>query len=279
MTGFGSGVYENDRWAVSVFVKSLNGKTLEVFIKSNYNLMSLEFSIRKMVREFLRRGTVNIHVDVRRKDIIEPVNPENLSTNINFFKIIREKLNLNVSDDTVLQLTTRFSEAPKEEIDPNLEEAISCALTDALKELLNRKAEEGEHIRLDMEERLNKIEELMQEVLKQKEEIYEKAKRKVLEKAEELGLSENKALVLNEITLIMSKMDVEEEITRLRSHLKKSRELMKSNEDVGRKLEFIFQEMHREITTLSNKLPDLSSLAVEIKTEIDRLKQQVANVE
>ncbi len=279
MTGFGSGVYENDRWAVSVFVKSLNGKTLEVFIKSNYNLMSIEFSIRKMVREFLRRGTVNIHVDVRRKDIIEPVNLENLFTNINFFKIIREKLNLNVSDDTVLQLATRFSEAPKEEIDPNLEEAISCALTDALKELLNRKAEEGEHIRLDMEERLNKIEELMQEVLKQKEEIYEKAKRKVLEKAEELGLSENKALVLNEITLIMSKMDVEEEITRLRSHLKKSRELMKSNEDVGRKLEFIFQEMHREITTLSNKLPDLSSLAVEIKTEIDRLKQQVANVE
>ena len=279
MTGFGSGVYENDRWAVSVFVKSLNGKTLEVFIKSNYNLMSLEFSIRKMVREFLRRGTVNIHVDVRRKDIIEPVNPENLSTNINLFKIIREKLNLNVSDDTVLQLATRFSEAPKEAIDPNLEEAISCALTDALKELLNRKAEEGEHIRLDMDERLNKIEELMQEVLKQKEEIYEKAKRKVLEKAEELGLSENKALVLNEITLIMSKMDVEEEITRLRSHLKKSRELMKSNEDVGRKLEFIFQEMHREITTLSNKLPDLSSLAVEIKTEIDRLKQQVANVE
>jgi len=279
MTGFGSGVYENDRWAVSVFVKSLNGKTLEVFIKSNYNLMSLEFSIRKMVREFLRRGTVSVHVDVRRKDIIEPVNLENLFTNINFFKIIREKLNLNVSDDTVLQLATKFSEAPKEEIDPNLEEAISCALTDALKELLNRKAEEGEHIRLDMEERLNKIEELMQEVLKQKEEIYEKAKRKVLEKAEELGLSENKALVLNEITLIMSKMDVEEEITRLRSHLKKSRELMKSNEDVGRKLEFIFQEMHREITALSNKLPDLSSLAVEIKTEIDRLKQQVANVE
>ena len=279
MTGFGSGVYENDRWAVSVFVKSLNGKALEVFIKSNYNLMALEFSIRKMVREFLRRGTVSVHVDVRRKDIIEPVNLENLFTNINFFKIIREKLNLNVSDDTVLQLATKFSEAPKEEIDPSLEEAISCALTDALKELLNRKADEGEHIRLDMEERLKRIEGLLQEILKQREEIYERAKKKVLEKAEELGLSENNALVLNEIALIISKMDVEEEITRLKSHLNKSRELMKSNEDVGRKLEFISQEMHREITTLSNKLPDLSSLAVEIKTEIDRLKQQVANVE
>lgn len=279
MTGFGSGAYENDRWAVSIFVKSLNGKTLEVFIKSNYNLMSLEFSIRKMIREFLRRGTVNVHIDVRRKDIIEPVNLENLFTNINFFKIIREKLKLNVSDDTVLELATRFSESPREEIDPALEEAISCALTDALKELLNRKAEEGEHIRLDMEERLKRIEELLQEVLKQKEEVYERAKRRVLEKAEELGLLENKALVLNEITLIISKMDVEEEITRFMAHLKKSRELMKSNEDVGRKLEFILQEMHREITTLSNKLPDLSPLAVEIKTEIDRLRQQVANVE
>ncbi|MFN3975640.1 MAG: YicC family protein [Aquificaceae bacterium] len=279
MTGFGSGVYEKDKWAVSVFVKSLNGKTLEVFVKSNYNLMSLEFFIRKMVREFLRRGTVNVHVDVRRKDIIEPVNLENLFTNINFFKIIRERLNLNVSDDTVLQLATRFSEAPKEEIDPSLEEAIACALTDALKELLNRRAEEGEQIRLDMEERLNRIEKLMQEILKQKEEIYERAKRRVLEKAEELKISENKALVLNEIALIMSKMDVEEEIIRFMSHLNRSKELMKSNEDVGRKLEFIFQEMHREITTLSNKLPDLSSLAVEIKTEIDRLRQQVANVE
>lgn len=279
MTGFGSGSYENDRWAVSVFVKSLNGKALDIFIKSNYNLMSLEFSIRKMVKEFIRRGTVHVYLDIKRKDIIEPVNLEALLTNLNFFKIIRERLSLNVSDDTVLQLAARFSEAPKEEADAFLEEAISCALTDALKELLNRRAEEGEHIRLDMQERLKRIEELLGEILRRKEEAYEKAKKRVLEKAEELGLSDNKALVLNEIALILSKMDVEEEITRFMAHIQRSRELMRSKEDVGRKLEFIFQEMHREITTLANKLPELSSIAVDIKTEIDRLKQQVANVE
>ncbi|MEN3028241.1 MAG: DUF1732 domain-containing protein [Aquificaceae bacterium] len=279
MTGFGSGLYENDRWAVEVFVKSLNGKNLEVFIRSNHNLFSLEFSIRKLVREFIKRGTVNLHIDIRRKGLVEPVSLENLFTNINLFKILRERLNLSVSDDTILQLAVKFSEAPREEIDPSLEEALLCALTDALKELLLRRSEEGEHIKKDMEERLRRIEELLENILTNREAVYEKVKKRVLEKAEELGISENRGVVLNEISLILSKMDVEEEITRFKTHLKRSRELMLSSEDVGRKLEFIFQEMHREITTLSNKLPELSSFAVEIKTEIDRLKQQVANVE
>ncbi|MFN3871094.1 MAG: endoribonuclease YicC domain-containing protein, partial [Aquificaceae bacterium] len=271
--------YENEKWAVNVFVKSLNGKNLEVFIKSNYSLMAIEFSIRRIVREFLRRGTVSVQINIKRKDIIEPVNLEDLLTNIKFFKLIRDKLELNVSDDTVLQLATKFSEAPQEEIDPSLEEAISCALSDALKELLNRRFQEGEYIREDMESRIRRIESLLEEILKKREEVYEKAKRKILEKAQELGLVEDKALVINEISLVLSKMDIEEEITRFKSHLLKVKELMKSNEDVGRRLEFFFQEMHREITTLSNKLPDMASIGVEIKTEIDRLKQQVANVE
>ena len=279
MTGFGSGKYENEKWLVDIFVKSLNGKALEIYIKSNYNLMALEFSIRKTVREFIRRGTVSVNVNVKRKDIVEPVDLENLLTNINFFRLLREKLNLSVSDDTLLRLATEFSESPKEEIDPYLEEAVLSALTDALKELLNRRAQEGDNIRKDMEERIKRIENLVEEILKNKNEVYEKTKKRILEKAEELGIAEDRALVLNEMALIISKMDVEEEITRLKSHIHRSIELMKSHEDVGKKLEFLFQEMHREITTLSNKLPDLSPIAVEIKTEIDRLKQQVANVE
>ncbi|MFN7065647.1 MAG: YicC family protein [Aquificaceae bacterium] len=279
MTGFGRGNYENEKWAVDIFVKSLNGKSLEVYVKSNYNLTSLEFSIRRLVREFVKRGTVNVQLSVKRKDIFEPVNLEQLFTNLKFFKIIKDKLELQISDDTLIQLATRFSEAPQEEIDPPLEEAISCALTDALKELLNRRFQEGEYIRRDMEERMRRIEDLLGEILKNKEEVYERVKRKIFEKVEELGLSEDKAFILNEIALVISKMDVEEEITRLKAHITKSKELMKSNEDVGKRLEFILQEMHREITTLANKLPDLSPMAVEIKTEIDRLRQQVANVE
>lgn len=279
MTGFGSGSCERDRWRVSVFIKSWNGKGLDIFIKSNQNLMAVELTIRRMVKDLVKRGTVSVQVEVERKDFAEPVSYEKLLANLNFFKLIKEELSLNVSDDMLFSLAVRFAETREEEVDTSLEEAIVCALNDALRELLGRRAEEGQELKRDMEERISRIEKLLELIVKEKDVVYESAKRKVLERAKEIGLSEANATVLNEISLILSKMDVEEEITRFRAHLVRSRELLASGDEVGRKLEFIFQEMHREITTLSNKLPDLSPIGVEIKTEIDRLKQQVANVE
>ncbi len=279
MTGFGSGSCERDRWRASVFIKSWNGKGLDIFIKSNQNLMAIELTIRKMVKDLVKRGTVSVHVEVEKRELAEPVSYEKLIANLNFFKLIKEELSLNVSDDTLFSLAVRFAESREEEVDNSLEEAIVCALNDALRELLRRRTEEGQELRRDMEERISRIEKLLEVIVREKDVVYENAKRRVLERAKEVGLSEVNATVLNEISLILSKMDVEEEITRFRAHLVRSRELLASGDEVGRKLEFILQEMHREITTLSNKLPDLSPVAVEIRTEIDRLRQQVANVE
>lgn len=279
MTGFGKGVCESDKWRVSAFVKSLNGKGLEIFVKSNYNLMELEFTVRRLVKEFVKRGTVSVHIDVERKDIIEPVSIEKLVANLQFFKLIRDKLNLSVSDDTILQLAVKFSDQPGQEIDQELEEVLSCAMTDALKELLNRRSQEGMFLKADIEERLRKIEEVLEQISIRKDSIYESARKKVLEKAKELGLAQDSALVLNEIALILSKMDVEEEVARLRSHIQRAKDIIKKGDEVGKRLEFILQELHREINTLGTKLPDLSPFVLEVKTEIDRLKQQVANIE
>lgn len=279
MTGFGKGVCESDKWRVSAFVKSLNGKGLEIFVKSNYNLMELEFTVRRLVKEFVKRGTVSVHIDVERKDIIEPVSIEKLVANLQFFKLIRDKLNLSVSDDTILQLAVRFADQPGQEIDQELEEVLSCAMTDALKELLSRRSQEGMFLKADIEERLRKIEEVLEQISIRKDSIYESARKKVLEKAKELGLAQDSALVLNEIALILSKMDVEEEVARLRSHIQRAKDIIKKGDEVGKRLEFILQELHREINTLGTKLPDLSPFVLEVKTEIDRLKQQVANIE
>ncbi|RMH04296.1 MAG: DUF1732 domain-containing protein, partial [Aquificota bacterium] len=279
MTGFGKGLCENERWRVSAFVKSLNGKGLDVFIKSNYNLMELEFTVRRLVKEFVKRGTVSVHIEVERKDIIEPVNIERLVANLQFFRLVRDRLNLSVSDDTLLQLAVRLSDQPREEIDPELEEVLSCAVTDALKELLNRRSQEGVFLKEDIESRLRKIESLLERISAQRESVYEATKRRVVERAKELGLAQDSALVLNEIALVLSKIDVEEEITRIRSHIERAKEVIKKGEEAGKRLEFILQEMHREINTLGSKLPDLSPFVVEVKTEIDRLKQQVANIE
>ena len=100
-----------------------------------------------------------------------------------------------------------------------------------------------------------------------------------MEKAKELNLPEGNPTVLNEISLILSKVDIEEEVTRFKVHLERFEGLLDTQGEVGRKLEFLLQEMHREINTLGSKMPELSQWVVEIKTEVDRLKQQVANIE
>ncbi len=241
MTGFGKGLCENERWRVSAFVKSLNGKGLDVFIKSNYNLMEIEFTVRRLVKEFVKRGTVSVHIEVERKDIIEPVNIERLVANLQFFRLVRDRLNLSVSDDTLLQLAVRLSDQPREEIDPELEEVLSCAVTDALKELLNRRSQEGVFLKEDIESRLRKIESLLEKISAQRESVYEATKRRVVERAKELGLAQDSALVLNEIALVLSKIDVEEEITRIRSHIERAKEVIKKEKRLGKGLSLSFR--------------------------------------
>jgi len=112
-----------------------------------------------------------------------------------------------------------------------------------------------------------------------KDDIVGRIRERIVERAKRLNLTEEHPLVLNEIVFLLEKMDVEEEVTRLKTHLSRFRKLLAEQGDVGKRLEFLAQEMHREINTLGNKIPDLSEFVVEIKAEIDRIKQQAANVE
>jgi len=279
MTGIGKALVENEEWKVSTLIKSLNAKGLDVFIKSNYNLSPIELNIRKMVRDFVVRGTINIQIDITPKKPEFPIDKEQVSISVNIIKLLAKELGLNLSDDVVFQTAWRHAEKFIEELNPSLEEAVYSSLREALMDLVKSREEEGKHLKEDIEARLLKIEENIAQIEERKEEVLSSVKERVLEKARELGLSESHPTVLNEITLILSKMDIEEELTRFKTHLKRFKDLINSKEDVGRRLDFLLQEMHREITTLGNKMPEFSKLVVDIKTEIDRLKQQVANIE
>ena len=107
----------------------------------------------------------------------------------------------------------------------------------------------------------------------------EKAKSRILEKLKELLGEEYSERAFIEATLLADKMDITEEIVRLRSHLDRFKELLKSKEPVGRKMDFLCQEMLREINTMGNKMPDLSEHTVEMKTELEKIRQQVQNIE
>jgi uncharacterized protein (TIGR00255 family) len=279
MTGVGKAVWENESWKVSTLIKSVNSRGLDIFIKSNYNLSPVEMNIRKLIRDAIARGTVSVQIDITPKKAETPVDVGKILLNVEIIKTIAKELGLKLTDDTIFQIAWKNSERIMEELSPQLEDCLYTSLRSALSDLIRSRKEEGQHLKEDIKMRTRRIESLLESIERQKEEVLNSIKNRVIEKAKELGLPDTHHTVLSEITFILSRIDVDEEITRIKSHLQKIKSLLNSEGEVGRKLDFVLQEMHREINTLGNKLPEFSQWVVEIKTEVDRLKQQVANIE
>ncbi len=279
MTGFGKGEFESDSWRASVMVKSLNGRGLDVSVRIPGYLMPVEEKVRKRVKSRLRRGTVQVAVDVESKEASLPVDGEKLKENVELLRAISNEAGLEVGDDKIFELSMRYSEKSSTEVDEEIERTILTALDTALEELLESRRREGEVLKKDLSDRAERIERILEEIISKKESILKRVREKVVERAKRLELPEEHPTVINELLFLIEKMDVEEEITRLKSHLERFKKLLDSDGEAGKKLEFLAQEMHREINTLGNKIPDMSSFVVDIKSEIDRIKQQVANVE
>ncbi|WP_333785041.1 DUF1732 domain-containing protein [Thermocrinis sp.] len=279
MTGVGKGVLENDNWRAVVFVKTLNSKGLEISIKSNINLYEFELDIRNLVKDYIKRGTVSLIIQLEPKLEKTPLDFQNLVRTFQSFKSLAKELNINLSDDMAFYASLRYAERKEEELMEDMKSLIYNSTLQAIEELLKSREEEGKKLKEDLRGRIEVIRAHLSHILQKKEEILERLKEKVLERAKELGLSESNTTVLNEIVFLLSKMDIEEELTRFRVHLERFESLLELEEEVGKRMDFLLQEMHREINTLGNKMPELSKWTVDIKVEIDRLKQQVANVE
>jgi len=279
MTGFGKGEHESENWKVAVMLRSLNGKGLDVSLRLPSYLLPLEKEIKDEIKKHLRRGTVSVFLDIEQKLVKPPVDTEKLKQNLELFRVLTAELGLSPTDDKLLDYAWRYSEKTEVEVDEELKETLLSALRKALKELLESRRKEGEHLKKDLEERIKKIEEIVNLLEEKKEEVREKIKTKVLERAKALNLPEEHPTVLNELLFLLEKYDVNEEITRLKTHITRFKKLLNAEGEVGKKIEFLAQEMHREITTLGNKIPDLSEYVVEVKAEIDKIKQQAANIE
>lgn len=279
MTGFGKGGAEGEHWKANVIIRSLNGKGLDISVRMPSFLLSVEPKIKEAVKSKLRRGTVNVMIDVESKTVLPPVDINKLTQNVELVRDISRKLELSVKDDTVFEYAWKYSEKAITEVDEELENTVLQGVENALRELIASRKREGEALKEDLSQRVDRIESLLNQIVEKKDQIMERVKEKILEKAKRLELPEEHPTVMNELLFLLEKMDIEEEITRLKTHIKVFRTLLDEGVEVGKKLEFLGQEMHREITTLGNKIPDLSEYVVEIKTEIDRIKQQAANVE
>ena len=283
MTGFAFVKKVFDDYELNIKVKSLNNKSIDISIKGDKNvLMYLDLEIRKLVQQYFERGSFQLYININSLTPKFIVEPEKLTQYANVVREITKQASIYLSDDKLYEVTIGMivnNNNVEEELDDTLKENILNAVKEALNALKEEREREGKSLILDIESRLNKIEEMLKEIEEKKEKVLESAKEKVYQKVKQL-LGENyseRAFI--EATLLADKLDITEEVVRLKTHIQRFRELLNLNEPIGRKLDFMCQEMLREINTLGNKMPDFSKFTVEMKTELEKIRQQVQNIE
>lgn len=281
MTGFANSVLSTDSYEIEVRIKSLNGRGLELSLKGSKDILFFtEKDIRNLIKKYLERGSIQVYINIRyyQPKILE--NIDTLKNAVNSVYKMMEILNIQLTDDKVYELAVSLSnEFEKTVIDEETKNNIIKAFELALKQLVDERKKEGIKLVKDITSRLDKIEAFIKEIEIKKDELIDKVKNKTVERVKEL-LGENfseRAFI--EATLLVDKMDITEEIVRLKSHIKRFRDFLQMEGSIGKKLDFLCQEMHREINTLGNKIPDFSNYTIEIKSEIEKIRQQVQNIE
>ena len=289
MTSFGrSNSEEGKKRVFTVEMKSVNSRYLDVNIRMPKSIISLEEEIRKMISNSLNRGKVDVFINI--KNYNEGAGVPKVDINLaqgylQCLKEIEEKLNIK-NDISVMQIA-RFPEVitmieEEDKIDEIWEE-LKPLISSSLDMMINMREVEGEKLKEDILIKINQIEELVSKVEEFADSIPKVFKRKLEERLKDLlgnvEVDENR--IATEVCILADKATVDEEIIRLNSHINQVRETLKLNEPIGRKLDFIVQEMNRETNTIGSKSSDIkmTNIVIDIKNILEKIREQVQNIE
>ena len=288
MTGYGRGSIEMDGRSYTIEIKSVNHRYCDLNIKIPKSLLSLEDRIRKTVQSRLNRGKIDLFVTQNlfdKKDVSAFLNKSLADSYFSCLTEIKERYNL--KDDVSLSLISKFPEvitAKQEDEDvEELWDGLETALNSALDLMVQMREREGLKLTEDIiskcrgiKEKVLVIEEKSADIV---QEYTEKLKIRLNNLLKEYKVDENRLAM--EVALLADKASIDEEIVRLKSHLVQVKETLELDEPVGRKLDFIIQEMNRETNTIASKASNLDviNIMLSIKNEIEKIREQVQNLE
>lgn len=288
MTGFGRGTGEDSNSSYVIEIKTVNHRYFELNVRMPRTLISLEDNIRKIVNEKIKRGKVDIFVTQNgiNKENVEAMVNENLSDSyMQCLKVLVNRYGLR--EDVSVSNLARFPEVitlrQKEEDLKLVWNSLLDPLNEALDTLLNMREIEGKKLLNDINSRCELIFSYIDIISKRVPEVSKEYREKLLKKVEELlgdnQIDENRILL--EVVLQADKSCIDEELVRLKSHVNQVLQTLELDEPIGRKLDFIVQEMNREANTIASKVSDLelTNIALDIKSEIEKIREQVQNVE
>ena len=290
MTGFGSGTATKDSITCTVEIKSVNARFLDLFIRSPKQMNPFESIIRRMIQDRITRGKVEVSVSIQ--DAGE--RPKTFTINSVLRKQIQELLvQEEFYDDpkkVPLQAVNSISnEWIQQQDTPIAEEVLSDivkeATTQALDSLIAMRTAEGQHINQDLLERIGTLEKIITKIDTNKsgavEAYREHIKTKIQEYLISLEASISEDRFIQEIALLADKTDITEEIVRFTSHVVQLKNTLADTNSIGRKVDFILQEMNREVNTIGSKVMDsiVTEFVVQLKCELEKIREQVQNVE
>lgn len=287
MTGFGSAIGNIKGSVVSIEISSLNSRGLEISIRLPYHWSALENYIREKIRNTINRGKINVLIRRNITEFSEPIftfNENVLKEYIKYINKIKEIVptNEDVSINTLIQLPGVFETAITDEELETIKKELEPLLDNAIQELTKSKEKEGNAIEAQISEIFNEIRHGITKLEENAPKLVEIQKEKLRAKIQEISIDSNiteERLAL-EMVIWADKLDITEEISRIKTHLERVDEVLKMEQN-GKTLSFLIQELGREFNTISAKLKDanLAWEVINLKTQLEKIREQIQNVE
>lgn len=288
MTGFGRCEISDEKRRITVEMKSVNHRYLDMNIKMPKKLGYFEASIRTFLKDYIQRGKVDIFItyeDFTEDSFKLKYNHDIAVSYMDYLVKMSEEFN--IENDIRVSALSRYPEVfSLEECEVDEEELwgyLEKALKGAAEQFVETRIKEGENLKNDLIDKLDGMLGYVGEIEKRAPEIIEEYKTKLCAKVSDLLADSQieEQRILGEVTLYADKICVDEEIVRLKSHIEHTKTTLEEGGSVGRKLDFIAQEMNREANTILSKANDLvtSDIAINLKTDIEKVREQIQNIE
>ena len=289
MTGFGRGAVAGEGFSVTVELKTVNNRFLDINLRLGNEVSELESDIKRWIGQRVTRGRVEVNLQYdRSEEVLYDLNRNIVGGYLSAMKVLKDEFGLAGEPDlnVVARLPNIFS-TRKEEPPEDFMPAIEKAFTLALDELESMRDTEGELLAIELDSRLAEIETHLGPIEAESatiaDEHRERLNKRVAEILERAGMTAeiDQGRLAQEVAYLADRSDISEEIVRLKAHTEHFRQIMREDRDVGKRLDFLTQELNREANTVTSKTGSIAvkENALAIKSEIEKIREQVQNVE
>ncbi len=288
MTGFGRSEISNEERKITVEMKSVNHRYCDISIKLPKKLNFFEAGIRNLLKKYIGRGKVDVYItyeDYTENNICVKYNPDLAREYYDSIQKISEQFG--IENDIRSSVLSRYPDVftlEEQTIDEvMLWELVETAVSNAAKAFVETRITEGENLKTDLISKLNEMITIVDFIEERSPQIVNDYRSKLLSKVTELlqDTKVDESILLTEVTVYADKICVDEETVRLKSHIDNMINSLSDSDSVGRKLDFIAQEMNREANTILSKVGDIeiTNKSINLKTEIEKIREQIQNIE